>query len=99
MSILRREGVLKERTCNVNQKKLIAAAVCLASLVSVESRGLAYDDVERGLTLQRRGTAQAYFAYHGRPLLSFGGISDFIFYAADDAYDYRLWADWGPNTA
>ena len=45
------------------------------------------------LRLDREGTEQVYFTYRGEPLLSFGGLSDFIFYTAD-AYDYRLWADW-----
>jgi hypothetical protein len=46
------------------------------------------------LKLERAGTEQVYFSYHGKPLLSFGGMSDFIFYAAEDAYDYKHWADW-----
>jgi len=46
------------------------------------------------LKLEKVGTEQVYFTYNGKPLLSFGGLSDFIFYAAEDAYDYRLWADW-----
>jgi len=78
----------------VNRRNLIIVSVCLAGFAAVESGAAADADTELGLTLERRGTAQVYFAYHGRPLLSFGGISDFIFYAADDAYDYRLWADW-----
>ncbi len=47
-----------------------------------------------GLRLEQAGTARAYFTWHGQPLLSFGGISDFLFYAGQDAYDYKLWADW-----
>jgi len=47
-----------------------------------------------GLRLEKAGTETVYFSYHGKPLLSFGGLSDFIFYAAEDAYDYKLWADW-----
>ena len=47
-----------------------------------------------GLKLEKVGTAEVYFTYNGKPLLSFGGLSDFIFYAAEDAYDYKLWADW-----
>jgi hypothetical protein len=46
------------------------------------------------LKLEKVGTEQVYFSYHGKPLLSFGGLSDFIFYAAEDAYDYKQWADW-----
>ena len=47
-----------------------------------------------GLKLEKIGTEKVYFSYQGKPLLSFGGLSDFIFYAAQDAYDYKLWADW-----
>jgi len=48
----------------------------------------------KGLRLEKAGTEKVYFTYDGKPLLSFGGLSDFIFYAAEDAYDYKLWADW-----
>jgi len=48
----------------------------------------------KGLRIERAGTEKAYFTHNTRPLLSFGGLSDFTFYAADDAYDYKLWADW-----
>ncbi len=47
-----------------------------------------------GLKLEKIGTDQVYFTHNGKPLLSFGGLSDFIFYADQDAYDYKLWADW-----
>lgn len=47
-----------------------------------------------GLKLEKAGTEKVYFTHNGKPLLSFGGLSDFIFYAAEDAYDYRLWAGW-----
>lgn len=47
-----------------------------------------------GLRLEKVGTEKVHFSYRGKPLLSFGGLSDFIFYAAEDAYDYKLWADW-----
>ena len=46
------------------------------------------------LQLEKVGTDQVYFSYQGKPLLSFGGMSDFIFYAAEDAFDYKKWADW-----
>jgi hypothetical protein len=46
------------------------------------------------LKLERTGIRSVYFTYRGEPLLSFGGLSDFIFYAAEDAYDYKLWARW-----
>ena len=46
------------------------------------------------LQLENVGTEQVYFSYHGKPLLSFGSMSDFIFYASEDAYDYKKWADW-----
>jgi hypothetical protein len=47
-----------------------------------------------GLSIEQSDTPYAYFAYHGQPLLSFGGLSDFMFYAADDAYAYQRWATW-----
>ena len=43
----------------MNRQNLIVASVCLASFVSVESRGSADADAKRGLTLERRGTAAA----------------------------------------
>jgi hypothetical protein len=46
------------------------------------------------LRIERQGTDRAYFSYHGKPLLSFGGLSDFLFWFADDAHDFRRWADW-----
>jgi hypothetical protein len=46
------------------------------------------------LQLENAGTEHVYFSYHGKPLLSFGTMSDYMFYASDDAYDYRKWADW-----
>jgi len=49
---------------------------------------------DEGLRLEKAGTERVYFTHNGRPLLSFGGLSDFMFYAAPDAYDYKLWADW-----
>ncbi len=49
---------------------------------------------DEGLRLEKAGTEKVYFTHNGKPLLSFGGLSDFIFYAAEDAYDYKLWADW-----
>lgn len=48
----------------------------------------------QGLELKKKGTADVYWTHNGKPLLSFGGLSDFIFYAADDAFDYKQWADW-----
>jgi hypothetical protein len=50
-----------------------------------------------GLIIERPNTKEAYFSHNGQPLLSFGGLSDFIFYAAEDAYDYKLWADWAAD--
>ena len=46
------------------------------------------------LRIERAGTDRAYFSYRGEPLLSFGGLSDFLFWFADDAHDFRRWADW-----
>ena len=47
-----------------------------------------------GVKLEKVGAEKVYFSYDGKPLLSFGGLSDFIFYAAEDAYNYKLWAAW-----
>jgi len=49
---------------------------------------------EEGLGLERSGTPAVYFTYDGDPLLSFGGMSDFTFYAGRETYDYVQWADW-----
>jgi len=46
------------------------------------------------LKLENVGSENVYFTYHNKPLLSFGSMSDFIFYASEDAYNYKLWADW-----
>ena len=56
--------------------------------------GSLYFSFAQPLQLEKLGTEQVYFSYHGKPLLSFGGMSDFIFYAAEDAFDYKKWADW-----
>src|ERR671919_3202351 len=50
--------------------------------------------VAQPLEIKKQGTDQAYFAYQGEPLLSFGGQSDLIFWLNDDAYAFRRWADW-----
>ncbi|MEO1621913.1 MAG: DUF4038 domain-containing protein, partial [Cyanobacteria bacterium J06632_3] len=50
--------------------------------------------VPSGIALSRVGTPQVHFVYHEAPLLSFGGLSDFTFYAAEDAFNYQLWVDW-----
>lgn len=47
-----------------------------------------------GLKLVYPGTDSVYFSYKNKPLLSFGSMSDFIFYASEDAFDYKKWADW-----
>lgn len=51
-------------------------------------------DVNKALKLINVGTDSVYFSYDNKPLLSFGTMSDFIFYASEDAYDYKKWADW-----
>ncbi|MGC1306022.1 MAG: hypothetical protein WA885_02245 [Phormidesmis sp.] len=48
----------------------------------------------QGIRLEQTETPEVYFSYHGAPLLSFGGMSDFIFYTDQDAFDYKRWADW-----
>ncbi len=67
----------------------------LAGMVTTFVLLAAVASANEGLRLEKAGTAEVYFTYNGKPLLSFGGLSDFIFYAAEDAYDYKLWADWG----
>lgn len=62
-------------------------AIMLTLIASVTGAG-------EGLKLEKVGSEKVYFTHNGKPILSFGGLSDFIFYAAEDAYDYRLWADW-----
>ena len=47
-----------------------------------------------GIQLQKVGTDAAYFTHNGQPLLSFGGMSDWVFYLNEDAHDYWQWADW-----
>lgn len=49
---------------------------------------------ENALKLVYPGTDSVYFSYNNKPLLSFGSMSDFIFYASEDAFDYKKWADW-----
>ncbi len=68
--------------------KWISAVVVLA--VSFGSGG----QVARAIGLEETGTERVYFVHRGEPLLSFGGLSDFLFYGDEDAYDYKLWADW-----
>ncbi len=53
--------------------------------------------MSQSLDLARQGTDLVYFTYAGKPLLSFGGMSDFMFYADRDALDYKLWANWASN--
>jgi len=74
------------------QCHLIAVGIFLLTALATVTRA---EDIQKpGLTLERVGTEQVYFSYHGKALLSFGGMSDFLFYAAEDAYDYKKWADW-----
>lgn len=67
----------------------VLATMIFCFLLSIDSI-----NAEQGLTLENAGTEKVYFSYHGKPLLSFGSMSDFTFYAAEDAYDYKKWADW-----
>jgi len=74
------------------QNYLIAVGIFLIAALPMVTR--AGDSSTPGLRLEKAGTEHVYFSYRGKPLLSFGGMSDFIFYAAEDAYDYKKWADW-----
>jgi len=70
---------------------VVIGFVAVLSLAAMLSSGAL---ANQGLALAKVGTEQVYFTYNGKPLLSFGTFSDFVFYAAEDAYDYRQWADW-----
>ncbi len=63
----------------------------IATMVMAATTGAS---AAEGLKLEKAGTKQVYFTHNDKPLLSFGGLSDFIFYAASDAYDHVQWADW-----
>ena len=67
----------------------------LIAMVAIVVLAMRASGAGQGLALEKVSTEKVYFTYNGKPLLSFGGLSDFIFYAAEDAYDYKLWADWG----
>ena len=41
----------------------------------------------QGLRLEKEGTGLVYFSYEGEPLLSFGGLSDFVFWAGPSRGD------------
>ena len=73
--------------------KVTCAGLLLLLIICLSSAEAAKTD-NSGVQLAKAGTEQAYFTHNGKPLLSFGVLSDFIFYAAKDAYDYELWADW-----
>ena len=62
--------------------------ICVA--IAVTSSG---NSLSQPLKLENVGTEHVYFSYHGKPLLSFGSMSDFVFYAAEDAFNYKKWAD------
>jgi len=70
----------------------VTATVLTAPVAQTVEAALAR--LSPGLTLEKVGTPEVYFSRQGKPLLSFGGMSDFIFYAAPDAFDYERWADW-----
>ena len=67
-------------------------AIVRTTVIALFSMGTVF--AGEPLKLKRIGTEQVYFSHNGKPLLSFGGLSDFIFYAAEDCYDYKQWADW-----
>jgi hypothetical protein len=56
--------------------------------------GLAVETAAAELAIAMPGTQLAHFTYRDAPLLSFGGMSDFVFYFPGSTYDYRQWADW-----
>ena len=71
-------------------KRTIFIWIAVVLILTITAEGRAGE----GLKLEKAGTEKVYFTHNGKLLLSFGGLSDFIFYAAEDAYDYKLWADW-----
>jgi hypothetical protein len=75
---------------------LARAAVARAALFLLICLG-AGSAIAQPLEIIKEKTDRAYFAYDGEPLLSFGGLSDFMFWFADDAHKYRLWADWAAS--
>ena len=77
-------------------RSLLAIVTCAFCIVIPSMVAPVYSEaaITQGLSLEKAGTSKVYFAQDGEPLLSFGGLSDFIFYAAPDAFDYKLWADW-----
>ena len=68
-------------------KKWIAPALGLVSFLAISTAAAE-------LKIAEPGSRLAHFTYHNAPLLSFGGMSDFIFYFPKSTYDYRQWADW-----
>ena len=81
--------------------RFAVAACALLALISPSPTFAQVTDAQettaqpkQGLRLERDGTEQVYFSCQGKPLLSFGTMSDFIFYAGEDAFDYKRWADW-----
>jgi len=50
--------------------------------------------IAQGIKLEEVNTQKVYFSYNNEPLLSFGGLSDFVFYFPEEVYDYKQWADW-----
>ena len=70
--------------------------ICFISLLflGIYSQMYTGEISDSGVQVAKVGTDQVYFTHNGKPLLSFGGGSDFIFYAETDAFDYKRWAGW-----
>lgn len=84
---------MKVNTFTFRCRSLNAALIFFGLCYLVTATCFAND----GLKLSEAGTDKVHFTYHGKPLLSFGTFSDFVFYVSKDAYDYKLWADWSAD--
>jgi len=63
---------------------------------SLSILGLLYAEIimAQQIRLDNENTPDVYFSYGNKPLLSYGGVSDFVFYFPESVYDYKQWADW-----
>lgn len=74
--------------------RIIADALHVCRVVTILALTALETWADAGLRLEQVGTEKVYFSYKGKPLLSFGGLSDAMFYSTQDAYDYVRWAEW-----
>ncbi len=79
---------------NMKTRKTCVRLFMILIICIIPNNRIHAQNVSDGLTLINPGTDSVYFSYKDKPLLSFGTFSDFLFYASEDAYDYKQWADW-----